>query len=130
MRWSRLRGGRANCGEWLVPLIHRGRRVYVAAPAGSATRTRLSSLNLALALCLPLLGALLAATHRRADDQFATEDVSATFNTVEVPTQGLASVRVIHAGRIEYTAPPHAWLWAALGPSDAVWNRCALGFLR
>jgi hypothetical protein len=42
-----------------------------------------------------------------ADDQFSTEDVSAAFSTVEIPAQGQTTVRVIHAGRIEYTAPDH-----------------------
>ena len=42
-----------------------------------------------------------------ADDQFATEDVSATFSTAEVPAQGQATVRVLHAGRIEYRASEH-----------------------
>jgi hypothetical protein len=39
-----------------------------------------------------------------AGDQFATQDVSTSFNTVEVPAAGQATVRVIHAGRIAYTA--------------------------
>jgi hypothetical protein len=42
-----------------------------------------------------------------ADDEFATADVSAMFSTVEVSAQGQATVRVIHAGRIDYTAPDH-----------------------
>ena len=45
-----------------------------------------------------------------ADDEFATEDVSAVFSTVEVPALGQATVRVIHAGRIDYTAPDHPGL--------------------
>ena len=42
-----------------------------------------------------------------ADDQFATEDVSTTLNTVAVPAGGQVTVRVLHAGRIAYTAADH-----------------------
>jgi hypothetical protein len=42
-----------------------------------------------------------------AGGQFSTEDVSAVFSTVEIPAQGQTTVRVIHAGRIEYAAPDH-----------------------
>ena len=38
-----------------------------------------------------------------ADDEFSTQDVSAAFGSVEVPAQGQVTLRVIHAGRIDYT---------------------------
>ena len=41
------------------------------------------------------------------DDQFSTEDVSSAFGTLEVPAHGEVTVRLIHAGRIDYTAPDH-----------------------
>ncbi len=44
-------------------------------------------------------------TIQTADDQFATEDASATFKTIELPAQEQVTVRVLHAGRIDYTAP-------------------------
>jgi hypothetical protein len=39
------------------------------------------------------------------DDQFFTEDMSTGLSTLEVPAQGTLTVRVIHAGRIDYAAP-------------------------
>jgi hypothetical protein len=39
-----------------------------------------------------------------AGDQFATQDVSAVFSSLEIPAQAQATARVIHAGRIAYTA--------------------------
>jgi hypothetical protein len=41
------------------------------------------------------------------DDQFTIEDGSATFSTVEVPAGGQVTVRVLHPGRIDSTAPEH-----------------------
>jgi hypothetical protein len=42
---------------------------------------------------------------RPADWSLISEDLSAVLNTVEVPAQGAATARVIHAGRIDYSAP-------------------------
>jgi plastocyanin len=44
-------------------------------------------------------------TVRAADDQLFTEDVSSGLTELEVPPHGSSTVRVIHAGRVEYTAP-------------------------
>ena len=41
------------------------------------------------------------------DDQFSTEDMSAAFSTLEVGAHAQVTVRLIHAGRIEYTSPDH-----------------------
>jgi len=40
-----------------------------------------------------------------ADDQLASGDLSATFCIVDIPAQGEAAVRLIHAGRVAYSAP-------------------------
>jgi hypothetical protein len=39
------------------------------------------------------------------DDLLASEDLSETFDRVVIPAQGEATVRVIHAGRVDYSAP-------------------------
>jgi len=43
-------------------------------------------------------------TIRAADDQFFTVDATTGLSELEVPGQGVATVRVIHAGRVEYAA--------------------------
>jgi plastocyanin len=40
-------------------------------------------------------------------DQFSTEDVSTAFSTLEVAAHGQVTVRLIHAGLIEYSASDH-----------------------
>jgi hypothetical protein len=42
---------------------------------------------------------------RTGDNQVFTEDVVVALSTVDVPAQGAVTVRVIHAGRIDYAAP-------------------------